>query len=188
MKCCKRITILILVAGMLSSSSLLAEKKETKANSDNSFFSADFNNEPTYIKSNSLLLKPEQRQFEYKGNVELLHGDLRLTADVLKGTYNKANEIETLTALTNVVITKGDKINAKSERADYQKSTETLTLTENPELQQNGSVLTADTIRIFLNEDRSEAEGAVRVKLIDESDLKDKDKNAGAKKKRNKKQ
>jgi lipopolysaccharide export system protein LptA len=134
----------------------------------------DFGNQPTFVKSDSLTLKSEKRIFTYTGNVEARQGDMTITCDTLEGTYTEQNKIATLTARSNVVIVKGPTIRAQGERADYQASSETIVLTENPELQQEGSVLTADLIRIYLKEDRSEAEGAVRVKLVKKEEQKGK--------------
>ena len=104
----------------------------------------------------------------YSGNVEVKQGDMTLTSDLLEGKYDASNKIEELIAKQNVVIIKGEDIRAHGQRATYNAAEETLLLTENPELQQNGSVLTADLITIFLKENRSTAEGSVRVKLINE--------------------
>ncbi len=126
----------------------------------------DFGNLPTYVKSDTLTLKSEERTFVYSGNVEVRQGDMILTSSSLEGKYTENNQIDQLLALTNVVVTKGDTIRATGERAVYDAPSSTVTLTENPELQQDGSVLTADVIKIFLKENRSTAEGTVRVKLV----------------------
>lgn len=128
--------------------------------------SEEFGKLPTYIKSNSLSLKQKERVFVYSGSVEVRQGDMILTADTLEGRYNERNEVQELVASSNVVILKGENIRANGNRAVYKQATETVTLTENPELQQEGSVLTADSITIFLQENRSSAEGNVRVKLV----------------------
>jgi lipopolysaccharide transport protein LptA len=121
---------------------------------------------PTFIKSSSLVLKGNDRVFAYEGGVEVRQGDLTLTAASLEGKYTEKNQIDQLTAKDNVVIVKGENIRATGERAIFENATQTITLTNNPELQQEGSVLTADTIKIFLEENRSVAEGNVRVKLV----------------------
>ena len=121
---------------------------------------------PTFIKSASLVLKANERVFAYEGGVEVRQGDLTLTASALEGNYTEKNQINQLTARDNVVILKGENIRATGERALFENATQTITLTNNPELQQDGSILTADTIKIFLEENRSVAEGNVRVKLI----------------------
>ena len=132
-----------------------------------------FGKHPTYVKSDTLTLKAEDRLFIYEGNVQVKQADMILTADKMEGNYTEDNQIKDLTAVKNVVIIKGDNIRANSEKAFYNASKETLTLTENPELQQEGSVLTADKIVVFLEEDRSLAEGQVRVKLIKNENDKD---------------
>ena len=150
----------------------VAETKgaDPKVSANSTLMEGDFGKEPTYIKSDSLTLKSEERVFVYTGNVEVKQGDMTLTSDNLEGTYDKDNKIEKLTAFSNVVIIKGEDMRATSEKAIYEAKSETVVLTENPELQQNGSVLTADLIRIFLKENRSAAEGSVRVKLVKKED------------------
>lgn len=147
----------------------LKEEPPTSDNPEaNGLLTADFNNAPTYIKAETLRLKSNERVFEYSGNVEVIHGDLTMTSNTLEGNYDDKNEIQQLVARGDVIIIKGEGIRANGERAIYEKSSETITLTDNPELQQKESVLTADKIRIFLNEDRSLAEGHVRVKMVEE--------------------
>ncbi len=143
-------------------------------------------NEPTYINSNSLTLKSDQRLFQYTGKVQVKHGEMTLNADFLDGKYNDKNQIQELVARKNVVITKGDAMKARCERAVYNAQTNVITLMENPELEQNGSVLAADAIKVFLDENRSVAEGQVRVKVVNvkspaPSDQKDEPRKAGHK-------
>jgi lipopolysaccharide export system protein LptA len=123
---------------------------------------------PTYIKSDQLVVNNKDRTFSYSGNVEVTQGDLMLSAQLLDGTYDEKNQIKDLTARRNVIIVKGEDIRASGEQAVYDKGSETVVLTENPELSQGGSILTADRIRIFLKENRSVAEGQVRVKVARE--------------------
>ena len=136
--------------------------------------SFDVKKETTYIKSKSLTLHSKKRHFVYKGEVELTQGDIVLTSKTLEGFYNKKNEIETLIALGDVVITKGKNIRATSQKAVYEKETEIFTLTKSPELQRDGNILTADAIKIYTKEDKSIAEGSVRVKVVEEDDNKKK--------------
>lgn len=148
-------------------------KAEAKTDVKNSALplgtSPDFGKLPTYIKSDSLQLKQTERYFVYSGNVEMKHGDMTITSNTLEGTYDEQNKLKKLIAKTNVQIVKGDNIHGSSELATYEAAQDTVTLTENPELSQNGSVLTADAIKIFLKDNRSEASGQVRVKMIDKN-------------------
>ncbi|NDC36619.1 MAG: hypothetical protein EBZ48_01050 [Proteobacteria bacterium] len=121
---------------------------------------------PTYIKAEQLTVNNKERIFSYSGGVEVTQGDLVLTAQTLDGSYDEKNQIKELVARQNVVIVKGEGIHASGERAVYDRASEILLLTDNPELNQGGSILTADRIRIFLKENRSIAEGQVRVKVV----------------------
>ena len=122
--------------------------------------------EPTYIRSDSLSLKSKERVFMYTGNVNVTQGDMTLMSDSVEGKYTEQNKIEQLVAKNNVTITRGEELKARGEQALYNALAGTVTLTENPEVEQNGSILTADKITIYLADNRSVAEGDVRVKLI----------------------
>ena len=123
-------------------------------------------NDPIYIKSDTLTLNNLERHFTYSGSVEVKQGDLTIYCQNLDGSYDEKNQIQELIATKQVQIIKGPEIRANGGRATYNKATETLILTENPEMLQNNNVLSADLIRIFLEENRSSAEGQVRVKLV----------------------
>jgi len=153
---------------LLVSYLLLLPHADSVAESEKPLITADFQNQTTYIKSDNLVLKANQRIFTYEGAVEVTQEDMILTCETLVGNYDENNQIISLQANTNVVIVQGEGVRASSNKAVYDRETETLELTENPELEQNGSILTADKITLFLKEDRSTAEGAVRVRLIEE--------------------
>lgn len=125
---------------------------------------------PTYIKSNSLQLNMKERIFTYTGSVEVKQGDLTMYSDSLTGHYDENDQIQEMLAKDNVLILKGANIRATGGQATYNKAQDTLLLTENPELTQDKSILSADAVRIFLSEDRSIAEGKVRVKLVEENE------------------
>jgi lipopolysaccharide transport protein LptA len=127
-------------------------------------------NVPTVITSKTVSLNSSKKTFIYEGNVSLVKDDLKMNSNKLIGKYNDSQGIDELTALEKVVITKGTQIKARSNKAVYDKKTETMILTENPEVTQEESILTADVVRIFLKENRSLAEGNVRVKLIQKNE------------------
>ena len=134
-------------------------------NMGDAMFSGNFSDLPTNITSNSLTLRSEDRYFIYVGNVVVKQGDMTLTSKTLEGTYNEQNQIERLKAKGDVVITKVD-MKATSQTATYDAATSIATLIDNPQLTQNDSILTADRIKLFLNENRSQAEGQVRVTMV----------------------
>jgi lipopolysaccharide export system protein LptA len=141
--------------GALKTSSLLG----------NNVKNDDFGKLPTNIKSDSLTLNAKSRIFTYKGNVVVTQGDMTLTSKVVEGNYNEQNQIQKIVAKGDVVITKQD-IKATSQLAVYDAVSSIVTLTDNPQLQQAESTLIADRIKVYLNEDRSQAEGNVRVTFV----------------------
>lgn len=125
----------------------------------------DFGKLPTNITSDSLSLNAKERIFTYKGNVVVTQGDMTLTSKTIDGSYSDQNQIQKIVARGDVVITKQD-IKATSQLATYDAVSSIVTLTDNPQLQQGESVLIADRIKVYLNEDRSQAEGNVRVTFV----------------------
>lgn len=121
---------------------------------------------PLYIKSETLTLDTKNHTFTYEGKVEMWQDDLSVTGEKVIGRYGDDNKIQTITCQKNVVITRGATLRASSEFALYNVETGVIELTEGPELLNNGNALTADKVLIYLNEDRSEAQGNVRVKVI----------------------
>lgn len=139
----------------LSSKGLLGDSTNAK----------DFGKLPTNITSDSLTVNAKSRVFTYKGNVVVTQGDMRLTSKEIDGSYSEQNEIQKIIARGDVMITKQD-IKATSQLATYDAVASIVTLTDNPQLQQAESVLIADRIKVFLNENRSQAEGNVRVTFV----------------------
>jgi lipopolysaccharide transport protein LptA len=156
-----------IVLGSLSGGSSAAAPASAKeAQVPVSLKKVEEDQEPLFIKSNTLTLESRERVFTYRGNVEATKGDMKITSEVMRGNYDEENRIKTITAEGNVAITRGEDLKATSNRAVYTVATATIVLTEGPEVINNGNALTADKVTLFLNEDRSEAEGEVRVKVI----------------------
>ena len=146
-----------------------AKPTESTSVFDQQAYGDDFSKLPTKITSDTLSLNAKQRIFIYKGNVTVEQGDMRLISKTLEGSYGEDNRIQKLIAKGDVKITKQD-IEATGQQALYDALAETMTLSDNPELKQGESILTADKIRVFLRENRSQAEGAVRVTLVKNKD------------------
>ena len=145
-----------------------ATPKASAENTKPALFDTNYGDAPTFIKSDSLTLNATDRVFTYTGNVEVKQKDMIMTSANLEGHYDENNKIQSMEATKDVVITQGPDIRAKSQRAFFDQAKSILTLTENPELEQKGSILTADKIVIYVNENRSEALGTVQVKLVDD--------------------
>ncbi|MDD2942120.1 MAG: lipopolysaccharide transport periplasmic protein LptA [bacterium] len=145
----------------------LIEAEETKTNVASTLGADKFDSsQPLYINSNSLELDAEGRVFTYRGDVKISQGEMLITAEKVTGTYDDKNQMDEVVCEKNVVISKGDNLRAAAQRGVYKVKDSVVTLTEGPEVYNKGNILTADVIRVFLNEDRSEAEGNVRVKVV----------------------
>lgn len=146
---------------------LLAFVAYSEEKKDGKLFDSDMGNEPTYITSDKLNFNAMDKTFTYTSNVVVKQKDMTMHADQIVGRYKKDNKIESLVATGNVVITQGPDLKATAKRATFLADKETLTLTENPQLEQKGSILNADKIVIYTKENRSEAFGTVSAKLVD---------------------
>jgi len=124
-------------------------------------------NAPTIITSDTLDLDTKTRDFVYTGHVVVIQEDMKLVSDKLIGSYDANNQIQSLSARSNVVITKGAEIRAESQRADYDPKTEVMKLTENPSLIRGGSELRSEVIKIFLRTEKTVAEGKVQMKVLE---------------------
>jgi len=122
--------------------------------------------EPLLIRSDSFQLDSKSRVFYYRDNVEVVKGDMTITSDVMIGKYDEKNQLKEMICENNVVITRGDRLRTTSNRAVYDVVKDVIVLTEGPELNDRGNVLTADRVTLYVKEDRSEADGHVRVKVI----------------------
>jgi lipopolysaccharide export system protein LptA len=149
-----------------NSSSASSQKKTDLKES----FSTGDSNDPVYIKSDTLTLDSKSRVFTYEDNVEVVRGEVSITSDRVIGTYDENNQLQKVVCEDNVVVTKGQTLRASANRAVYTLSKKTIELTEAPELARDANVLFADKITIYVEEDRSEAEGNVRVKVIKPED------------------
>jgi len=151
--------------GVVQAQAASAEAAEEEESLKNSFV-IEREGGPILVKSNTLELDSVSREFVYKGNVEVRRDELFITSDLMRGFYNDANELTLIKCEGNVVITRDVSLRATSDYAEYNLAQDTIVLTESPELQHKGSALTADKVTIFVKEDRSEAEGDVRVKIL----------------------
>ena len=129
-------------------------------------FSNQNSKDPVFIQSDNLSLNSKDRIFIYSGNVKVKRADVEITTDKMVGKYAENQELETIVCQGNVVVTRPPETRATSNRAFYNLKSGKIELTENPELARGSNVLVADKIIMYVDEDKSEAEGNVRVKVI----------------------
>ena len=121
---------------------------------------------PIFISADTLELAADKKQFTYKGNVTVAQGDTTLSAETVTGKYGENSKIKEVVCEKNVTITKGEGMRATSDKAVYIVDSGVIELTKSPEVVHSGNALSADRITIFIDEDRSEADGNVRVRVV----------------------
>jgi lipopolysaccharide export system protein LptA len=136
--------------------------------------------EPLDITSKKFTARniPEGLEATFEGNVKVRQGDMTLTCDKLIIDYDEekveprenrskklvrglqaSGKIRAITALGNVKFMQGERI-AVAGKAVYENSKRTITLTKGPpRLWQGPDVVVADTIVIYLDENRTELLG-----------------------------
>jgi len=145
---------------------VLAEDKRKEDFMLGSFHSEDGEQGPVYIKSKRLEVDGIKRVFHYKGAVEIIRGDIQITAEKVTGSYDEKQQLQKIVCEEQVVLTRANGERASANKAVYDIPGEIIRLTEGPELLKGGSILSADLVKIYVAEEKSEAEGNVRVKVI----------------------
>jgi lipopolysaccharide export system protein LptA len=136
--------------------------------------------QPITVTSEKFTAKniPNGKEAAFDGNVRVKQGDVTLTCDRLVIAYDEKtgagtgegkvkkfhrgldniNQMKSITASGNVKIVQNQRM-ALSGKALYDNMGRTITLTENPRLWQGADMLVANTITIYLDENRIVTEG-----------------------------
>jgi lipopolysaccharide export system protein LptA len=183
----------------------------TVAGENNNYLSlGKGSDQPMEITSKKLSAKntPNGKEVTFEGNVEVKQGDVALTCDHLVIVYDEktgagtaekrvkklpkalenASQIKSITASGNVKIVQNERM-AVAGKALYDNVKRTITLTEAPRLWQGKDMLVADTIIIYLDENRSELLGGKgkekAIKAIINPDKQNKEKEKESRKREN---
>ncbi|MBT4567219.1 MAG: lipopolysaccharide transport periplasmic protein LptA [Marinovum sp.] len=126
--------------------------------------------EPIEITANQLEFNDESGIATFEGDVLIIQGDLRLTAEFIEVVYSDdRSKIDSMIANTNVRLTSGpDK--AVSDAADYDLARGSIILTGNVSILQEGNTLVAERAEFDLDTGSSTASGRVKTVLIPTSD------------------
>jgi len=122
----------------------------------------------TEITSEKLLFDYEKRQAVFTGNVVVVDPDLQLTGDKLVVYMTEDDQVEKLDAEGNVEITM-EGMQSRSGRAVYTLNDGKVVLTERPQVAREGSILQAETIYYWREENRLEAHPRARVIMFQET-------------------
>lgn len=139
--------------------------------------------EPIVITSQTLVVHNQDDQAIFEGQVVLVQGDFRLTADRLVVFFAEraasddpavpavgGRKISRIKAVGHVKIVDGDQ-SATGKKAVFYGKEEMVVLTGHPEIWQHGYRVTGKKLTLFLKEDRSVVEGGSQVVITDSGSL-----------------
>jgi lipopolysaccharide export system protein LptA len=141
---------------------------------------------------------PDGKEATFEGNVKVNQGDVTLSCDQLVLVYDEkvgastgegrskklakklenVSQIKSITASGNVKIVQNERM-AVAGKALYDNAKRTITLTEGPRLWQGADVMVANTIIIYLDENRVDSlggENPIKFKINPEQQRKEKEK------------
>ena len=142
---------------------------------------------------------PNGKEATFEGNVKVNQGDVTLSCDQLVLVYDEkagartgegrvkklskklenVSQIKSITASGNVKIVQNERM-AVAGKALYDNAKRTITLTEGPRLWQGADVMVANTIIIYLDENRVDSQGGdenpIKFKINPEQQKKEKEK------------
>jgi lipopolysaccharide transport protein LptA len=120
---------------------------------------------PTVITSDKFTIDTSQKEGRFSGNVVVTGADLKITCRDLKIFFKEDNSIDRLLAEGDVVINQPNRI-TKSGRAEYFGSERKIILTDAPEVNDNGKIVSAKEITYWLDSERMETGGGGASRVI----------------------
>ncbi len=131
---------------------------------------SDSSGKPIEAFSDEMVVNNQTSEAELRGNVEIIQGELHLSADFVRITYNDSqSDIETLYARDNVVVVSGDD-KATSDEANYNLERGTIIMTGNAYILQAGNTARAQRAEIDVDTGASTLSGRVRTVLQSNED------------------
>jgi lipopolysaccharide export system protein LptA len=181
--------IVLIAAVLLSNStwSFAAEpaaapaKDDTKKKAGGAAF--EFNKkDPIYITSDWMEVDQKKNTITYKGRVVTVQAEMTMRSDTLTSYYDEnMKQMKQIVAEGKVNATQGNRI-ATGDKAVFDDSAKTVTLTGNPVMRQGNSQVTGIRVIYFIEQDRATAEGDGKVRVqatIFPEELQNKDKDKG---------
>jgi lipopolysaccharide export system protein LptA len=174
----------LVTAVVLSSSTFTAfasaaapAKEETKKKTGSAF---EFNKkDPIYITSDWMEVDQKKNTITYKGRVVTVQAEMTMRSDTLTAYYDgDMKQMKQIIAEGKVNATQGNRV-ATGEKAVFDDSAKTVTLTGNPVMRQGNSQVTGTRVIYFVEQDRATAEGDGKIRVqatIFPEDLQKKDK------------
>ncbi len=161
--------ILALATGIFAGPAPTPAKTDSTALPGMGDFSFTSKKEPIEITSEKLDFDYKNRRTVFRGDVDVIQGEVHLQSDVLTVDYAQVGDKQELKAVTadgHVTITQGPK-KATGSHAVFDQSSRTVVLTGNAVLSEGSNQLNGDRIIVHPDESRMEVLGENRrVKVI----------------------
>lgn len=132
-------------------------------------FSLTSKKEPIEVTSKQLEFDYKARRAVFKGEVQVVQGDIHLDSDTLTVRYSEKDgkqQVESVQADGNVRIKQGERI-AKGDKAVFDETSRKLILSGNAVLKDGPNQLTGDTVEVYPDQSKMEVKGENRrVKVL----------------------
>jgi lipopolysaccharide export system protein LptA len=159
------ITVVMLSTSAFTSfaSAAAPAKDETKKKSGSAF---EFNKKhPIYITSDWMEVDQKKNTITYKGRVVTVQADMTMRSDTLTAYYDgDMKQMKQIIAEGKVNATQGNRV-ATGEKAVFDDSAKTVTLTGNPVMRQGNSQVSGTRVIYFVEQDRATAEGDGKIRV-----------------------
>ncbi|AZV79994.1 lipopolysaccharide transport periplasmic protein LptA [Parasedimentitalea marina] len=120
---------------------------------------------PVEVTADALEVNQTDGSAEFQGNVLVIQGVMRLSADTVLVSYKPEQKgIDQLEAIGNVILVNGPDA-AEAERAEYTIDSGTVVMTGNVLLSQGSSTLTSNQMVVNLNAGTAQMSGRVKTIL-----------------------
>ena len=132
-------------------------------------FSLTSTKEPIEVTSKQLEFDYKSRKATFRGDVQVVQGDIHLDSDTLTVRYSEKDgkqDVDAVQADGNVKIKQGERT-AKGDKAVFDQTSRTLILTGNAILKDGPNQLTGDTVVVYPDQSKMEVKGENRrVKVL----------------------
>jgi len=112
------------------------------------------------IEANEMIFDYDRGELRYGGNVQVVHGDVRMRADrmVLKFNPGRVKSLKLLEAIGKVEVLRGEE-RAVGDHATYDPDRRIITLTGKASLGSGGNSIGGESVVVYLAERRAEVKG-----------------------------
>ncbi len=139
-------------------------KDEAKKKSGSAVF--EFNRkDPIYITSDWMEVDQKKNTITYKGRVVAVQAEMTMRSETLTAHIDPATkQMKQIVAEGKVTATQGDKA-AMGDKAVFDDSKKTVTLTGNPVMRQGNSQVSGSKVIYYVEQDRAVAEGDGKIRV-----------------------